>query len=286
VILAGGAFNSPQLLMLSGIGRARELESAGVAPLHDLPGVGKNLQDHPLVMAGYQASGPHTFDDALRVDRLCAALLRWTLNGSGPLGTHPLTVQGFLRTHSNGAWPDTQFHVSHASWLARPWFPGWRRGAGHHFTAAGIQLHPGGTGEVTLRSADPRDPPRIRLGLLTDEGDRRAAREMLRFIRQFFATEPASTLVSAELAPGPGVKTEAQLDTYIRSTIQTGMHPTGTCAMGTDARAVVDSELKVHGIRGLRVVDASVMPRIVGGNTSAPTMMIAEKASDLILGGI
>jgi choline dehydrogenase len=174
--------------------------------------------------------------------------------------------------------------VSHVSWSARPWFPGWRRGAGHAFTAAGIQLRPTATGSITLRSSNASDPPRIHLGLLGTPEDQRMAREMIRFIRRFFTTQPASDLVAAELAPGPAAQSDAELDAYIRATIQTGMHPVGTCAMGHDTRAVVDDELKVHGVASLRVVDASVMPRIVSGNTSAPTMMIAEKAADIILG--
>jgi choline dehydrogenase len=283
IIVSAGAFNSPQILMLAGVGPAAELESLGIRTLVDLSGVGKNLQDHPLVSAAWQASGPHCFNDALRLDRLALSFMHWLANGSGPLGVHPLTVQGFVRLLDK-SWPDTQFHVSHISWFARPWFPGWRRGAGHVFTAAGIQLRPSGTGSITLRSTNPSDPPRIHLGLLGDAEDRRMAREMLRFIRRFFATKPAADLVAAELAPGPAAQSDAELDAYIRATIHNGMHPVGTCAMGHDAHAVVDDTLKVHGVAGLRVVDASVMPRIVSGNTSAPTMMIAEKASDIILG--
>lgn len=283
IILSAGAFNSPQVLLLAGIGPAAELEALGIRPILDLTGVGKNLQDHPLVSTSWRASGPHCFDDALRLDRLALSFLRWVIDGSGPLGVHPLTVQGFVRL-ADKKWPDTQFHVSHVSWDARPWFPGWRQGAGHAFTAVAIQLRPHGTGSVTLRSSNPGDPPRIELGLLREAEDRRMARDMLRFIRRFFATKPAAELVSAELAPGPAAQSDAELDAYVRATIHTGMHPVGTCAMGHDARAVVDDELKVHGVAGLRVVDTSVMPRIISGNTSAPAMMIAEKAADMILG--
>lgn len=283
IILSAGTFNSPQTLMLAGIGPAAELDALGIRTVIDLPGVGKNLQDHPLIASSWQASGPYCLDDELRLDRLALSFLRWLANGSGPLGVQPLTVQGFVRLRDE-SWPDTQFHVSHVSWNARPWFPGWRPGAGHAFTAAAIQLRPAGTGRIRLRSSNPVDPPEIHLGLLREPGDRLMAREMLRFIRRFFATKPAADLVSAELAPGPAAQSDAELDAYIRAAIHTGMHPVGTCAMGHDARAVVDDELKVHGVAGLRVVDASVMPCIVSGNTSAPTMMIAEKASDIILG--
>jgi choline dehydrogenase len=284
IILSAGTFNSPQILLLAGIGAAAELERNNIPVVLDLPGVGRNLQDHPLVGTAWRAAGRFCFDDALRVDRLGISFLRWLVNGSGPLGVHPLSVQGFVRVDPASTWPDTQFHVSHISWMARPWFPGWRRGAGHEFTAAGILLRPAGSGDITLRSSSPIDAPRIRLGLLSAPSDRRAAREMIRFIRQFFATQPASDLVSAELAPGPQCQSDAELDGYIRNTLHTGMHPVGTCAMGHTADAVVDDELRVRGIAGLRVVDASVMPRIVSGNTNAPSMMIAEKAADMILG--
>ena len=181
----------------------------------------------------------------------------------------------------------TQFQVSHVSFMARPWFPGWRPGAGDCFTAAAMQLRPTGRGSVRLRSADPFDAPEIRLGLLEAPEDRQAARDMLGFIRRFFAAPPVSDLIGRELMPGPAVATHEAIDAYVRDTIQTGMHPTSTCAMGTDpASSVTDAALRVHGIEGLRVVDASVMPRIVSGNTNAPAIMIAEKAADLILGRV
>ncbi len=284
VIVAAGAFGSPQLLLNSGIGPPRELEAAGIEPQHALPGVGKNLQDHPLVVGIHQASSPCTFERHLRLDRLALALAAWRFTGSGPLAANPISVQGFLRLHPDAQWPDVQFQVTHVSMLARPWFPGWRAGAGHQFTAVALSLRPAGRGEVTLRSSDPLAPPRIRLGLLTTDADRRTAREMLRLTRRFFATEPVARLVSGELAPGAAAQSDADLDAYIRATIQTGAHPTSTCAMGRGEMAVLDEQLRVHGIEALRVADASAMPDVPSGNTNAPAIMIAEKASDLILG--
>ena len=284
VILAAGAFNSPQLLLLSGIGPPEELRALAIEPVHALPAVGKNLQDHPLVVAVYRASSRCTFEGTLRLDRFALALLAWRLAGSGPLAANPISLQVFLRLASEAEWPDVQFQVSHVSMLGRLWFPGWRRGAGHQFTAVALSLRPAGRGEVTLRSADPLAPPRIRLGLLTTDADRRTAREMLKLARRFFATEPVSALVSEELAPGSGARTDDELDAYVRGTIQTGMHPTSTCAMGGEASSVLDASLRVRGVEALRVVDASAMPDVVSGNTNAPTIMIAEKASDLILG--
>jgi choline dehydrogenase len=285
VILSGGAFNSPQLLLLSGIGAADELAAVDVPVWHDLPGVGRNLQDHPLVPAVFEASRPLGFEALMRLDKLALSSLRWALDGSGPLGEAPISVQAYIRNEPGSTWPDTQFQVSHVSFQARPWFPGWRKGAGHQFTAAAMQLRPQGRGSVTLRSADPAAAPCIRLGLLANEHDRQAARNMLRFIRQFFATSPVAELVAGEVFPGPDVNDDKAIDAFLRNTIQTGMHPTSSCAMGTDpATSVVDASLRVHGLDGLRVVDASVMPNIVSGNTNAPTMMIAEKAADLLLG--
>lgn len=284
VIVAAGAFGSPQLLLLSGIGPPGELESVRIEPRHALIGVGQNLQDHPLVVGVYRASSACTFERHLRLDRLALAFAAWRLAGAGPLAANPISVQAFLRLDPAAAWPDTQFQVTHVSMLARPWSPLWRAGAGHEFTAVALSLRPAGRGEVTLRSADPLAPPRIRLGLLSTDADRRTAREMLRFNRRFFATQPAASLVSGELAPGPGVQGDAELDAYLRATIQTGAHPTSTCAMGRGETAVLDEQLRVRGIEALRVADASSMPDVPSGNTNAPAIMIAEKASDLILG--
>jgi choline dehydrogenase-like flavoprotein len=284
VILCAGAFNSPQLLLLSGIGPPRELEAVGIEPLHDLGGVGKNLQDHPLVVAVYQASGPFTFERSLRLDRLALAALEWRFAGRGPLAANPISVQAFLRVSETASWPDVQFQVTHVSMLARPWFPGWRAGMGHQFTAVALSLRPAASGEVTLRSSDPLAAPRIALGLLRAQPDRRMAREMLKLVRRFFATQPVASLVRSELAPGAAVRTDDELDAYVRATMQTGAHPACTCAMGTGERAVLDAQLRVRGIEALRVADASSMPDVVSGNTNAPTIMIAEKAADLILG--
>jgi choline dehydrogenase len=283
-ILSGGAFGSPQMLMLSGIGPAEHLAEMGVEVRHGLPGVGRNLQDHPLVLAVYQAAGAFSFHEELRLDRLAALAAQWALFGTGALSHMPLPVQGFVRLAPGQASPDTQFQVSSVSMMAQPWFPGWRSSPGHHFTPVALQLRPHGRGEVSLRSADPAAPPRIRQGLFQHEADKDAARRMFAFIREFFATEPAAKLVSAELLPGPAARTQDEIDAHIRATIQTGMHPACTCAMGLSEEAVVDAELKVRGLEGLRVADCSVMPNVVSGNTNAPAIMIAEKAADMILG--
>jgi choline dehydrogenase len=284
VILAAGTFNSPQILLLSGVGPASELESLGVTVVHDLPGVGKNLQDHQSIGVIYGASGPFTFDNELRWDRLAWHTVRWRLFGTGPIAGLPVAAQGFYRSRPGLKWPDVQFLISPVSMAARPWFPGWRKGAGHVFSMANVVLHPRSRGAVTLRSANPKEAPRILFNLLQAPEDRATFRAMLRFVREFFATPPASTLVSQERLPGPAVQSDEEIDAWVRRMVGTAMHPTSTCAMGVDEQAVVDAGLRVRGLDALRVVDASVMPTIPGGNTNAPVIMIAEKAADLILG--
>ncbi|MGH8149861.1 MAG: GMC family oxidoreductase [Steroidobacteraceae bacterium] len=284
VLLAGGAFNSPQLLLLSGVGPASDLEAVGVKPALDMPGVGANLQDHQAAGAIFTARGRITFESQLRLDRLILSVLRWQLFGTGPIADLPVGAQGFLRLRPATPGADIQFLVSPVSMGAHAWFPGWRKGTGHVFSMANVLLHPESRGRVTLRSGDPAAPPRILFNLLEAPADRETLREALKFVRRFFATAPASELVRGEVLPGPAAETDAELDAYIRRSVGTAMHPTSTCAMGTDASAVVDAQLRVRGLGGLRVVDASVMPTIVGGNTNAPVIMIAEKAADMILG--
>ena len=284
VVLCAGTFNNPQLLMLSGLGPAAELQRHGIAVRQDLPGVGRNLQDHQSLAMIYEASGPFTFDRELRLDRMALAALRWQLFGTGPMAGLPVAAQGFVRTDPALAAPDLQMLVSPVSMLAQPWFPLWRRGAGHLFSVACVLVRPESRGEVTIRSADPRDKPVIRLNLLQAEADRIAFRRIVRFVRRYFATAPATELVSAERSPGPAVQDDAAIDAHVRKSLATAMHPTSTCAMGVDAQAVCDPSLRVRGVEGLYAADASVLPTIVSGNTNAPAIMVGEKAADLLRG--
>ena len=284
VILSGGAFNSPQLLLLSGVGPADELAEVGIKAVHDLKGVGKNLQDHASVGSVWKARGEIAFDSRLRMDRLMLSVLQWRLFGTGDVAGLPVSAQGFYRTRPELEWPDVQFLIIPVSMMAQPWFPGWRKGVGHVLAAANVLLRPESRGEVTLRSADPRDKPKIQFNLLQAQADREAFRRMVRFARRFFETEPASSLVDGQVLPGPDVQTDEEIDAFVRSAIGTAMHPTSTCAMGNGPDAVLDEACRVRGLEGLRVVDASVMPTIVGGNTNAPVIMVAEKAADMILG--
>ena len=284
VVLAAGAFNSPQLLLLSGIGPPGEIEPHGIRVVHELPGVGGNLQDHQSLSTIYRARAPITFDAQLRADRLALAVLRWLLFRTGPVARLPVSAQGFVRTQPGLDRPDLQMLVSPVSILARPWFPGWRMGAGHVFSVASVLLHPASRGRVSLRAADPKAPPRILQNLLQADADRCALRRGIRFVRRYFATAPARELVGEELTPGGTLESDEQLDAFVRANVRTAMHPTSTCAMGVGETAVVDAALRVRGIAGLRIADASIMPSIVGGNTNAPVIMIAEKAVDLIRG--
>lgn len=285
VVLSAGAFNSPKLLMLSGIGDAANLKSHGIATIANLPAVGRNLQDHPMVQMAFAVSRPLGFEARLRLDRLAGAALAWMARRDGLLNEAPLSIQGYVRRAGGAGRPDTQFQVSHGSPMSRPWFPGWRSPATDMLGVGVLQLDPTGTGSVMLRSADPLEPPAIRLNLLSTQQDMQAARDMMAFTRRFFATSALRDLVSGEVVPGASVQGAGGKDAYLRQSIVTGAHPACTCAMGTDpVQSVVDVTLKVHGVEGLRVADASIMPRIVRGNTSAPAMMIGEKAADMILG--
>jgi choline dehydrogenase len=280
LILAAGTFNSPQLLLLSGIGPADEIRAHGIELVHDLPGVGRNLQEHASIGMIYEAAGAFTFDHHLRVDRMLLSGLKWQLFGTGVIGDLPVGAQGFIRTRPGLDRPDVQMLVNPVAMDAQLWFPGWRKRVGDIISLSNVLLHPDSRGTVTLRSASPRDKPKILFNLLKEESDRAAFRRFVKFTRSFFAQPDAAALVARERLPGGDVTSDAEIDAFVRERIGTAMHPTSTCAIGS----VVDERLRVYGIEGLRVVDCSVMPTIVGGNTNAPAIMIAEKASDMILG--
>jgi choline dehydrogenase len=281
VILCAGALNSPHLLMLSGIGPAGPLKAAGIAPIVDLPGVGRNLQDHPIAMAILRSAAAIDFNRNIRLDRLVWSYLQWRLTGRGPLSQSPMSIQGFVRSGEDQDRPDLQFQIVHSGYDARPWFPGWRKSPMPLFSCGSILLDPESRGEVTLASPDPLTLPAVQFNFMSAEGDRERLRRAFRFIRRFFETEPARGLVALELAPGADVRSDEQIDAWLRASLISAGHPVGTCAMGS----VVGGDLKVSGVEGLRVADASVMPTIVRGNTHAPTVMIAEKAASLIADG-
>ena len=282
VLICGGTFNSPHLLMHSGIGPAEHLRDHGIEVRHDLPGVGQNLQDHASVGMIFDASGPIAFDSELRADRFALSLLRWGLFSSGPLAGLPVGAQGFVRTRDGLDRPDLQLLISPVAMDARVWFPGLRQARGHCLSVANVLLYQESRGQVRLKSGNPLELPAIHLNLLAAEADRAAFRRFIRLTRKLLATSPADRLSKGEAIPGADVSSDEAIDAFVRRSVGTAMHPTSTCAMGTGAMAVVDPRLRVRGTRNLRVVDCSIMPQIVGGNTNAPAIMIAEKAAEMI----
>lgn len=284
VVLSGGAYNSPQLLMLSGIGPADHLRESGIGVVHDLPGVGANLQEHASIASLYDASGNFTFDNQLRLDKMTLSVLRWYALGTGPVAGLPVGAMGFLKSVPGLELPDVQMLINPVAMDSSLWFPGWKKRRGDVISVSNVLLRPASRGWVKLRSANPTDKPRIQFNLLKEEGDLVALRRFVKLTRELFETTAGSALVRHEVMPGRQVQSESEIDAHIRANVRTAMHPTSSCAMGCGADAVLDASLQVRGISGLRVADASSMPDIIGGNTNAPTMMIAEKAADMILG--
>lgn len=284
VILAGGTYNSPQLLMLSGIGPAQDLRKLGIEPVADLPGVGRNLSEHPHIPIEFETSAPVTFLNQLRFDRAARAALTWALFGRGPFATQINCCNIVVRTRPDLPQPDVQLMCNPVRMDAKLWFPLLTPRQEHRVTADVVVLHERSRGSVALRSANPLDPPRVQLNLFSEPSDFETARRGIRTARRIFATRPQADIIARETRPGASLQSDAELDAYVRQTAQVTQHPVGTCSMGVGASAVVDPQLRVRGLDGLRVVDASVMPTVPGANTNAAVIMIAEKASDLILG--
>jgi choline dehydrogenase len=285
VILSGGSYNSPQLLMLSGIGPAAHLRDMGIALVHDLPGVGQSLSEHPRVPVLFEAS-PVTFVNELRLDRAVASVLRWYLLGTGPFARQVNSANPVLRTDPRLAQPDIQLWCNPVTLDAHLWFPGFRKAPPHKLTADVILLHPESRGQVFLKSPQAEDHVGIRLNLFSAPADFATARAGIRIARRIYATPPQAVITGAEIMPGAQAQSDAELDAHIRATAATTQHPLGTCRMGAGPMAVVDPQLRVIGMEGLRVIDASVMPDETGGNINAPTIMIAERAADIIKGHV
>lgn len=283
VILSGGAYNSPQLLMLSGIGPAAHLREQGIEVRVDSAGVGGNLSEHPLVYMEFAATGD-TFLRQLRLDRAALSVLRWALLGSGPFASQVTSAAALIRTSPELARPDIQLMVMPVRLDAKIWFPGIGKRLADMFSVMVIQLHPESRGRVTLRSKDPSDKVRVQLNLLSHERDYAELRRGIRALRTLFGTGPLAELAGRETKPGANRQSDADLNAFIRANLRITQHPVGTCRMGTGEGAVVDPSLRVIGVDNLRVVDASIMPTVPGGNTNAPVIMVAEKAADLILG--
>ena len=284
VVLSGGTYNSPHLLMLSGLGPAAHLAEHGITMVHDSPGVGRNLQEHPTGSMEWWAREPVTFLNQLRWDKIALNTLRWALLGTGPMASQVNSCNIVIRTAEHLERPDLQIMVNPIRFDAEPWFPGIKASQEHVFWAGLVQLHPESRGWVQLKSADPRESAAITLNLMAEEADRAQMRRAFRVARRIYNTPPMADLLGEEKTPGIAVESDDELDAFIRATCYTAQHPTSTCAMGLGERSVVDSELRVIGVEGLRVADASVMPTVPGGNTNLPTIMVGEKAADLIRG--
>jgi choline dehydrogenase len=284
VILSGGADNSPQLLVLSGIGPADELRALGIAPVVDLPGVGRNLSEHPNLMMSFAARRPVSFLRELRWDRAARSALRWAVFGTGAFATQINSCNVLIRTRPELDRPDIQLMCNPVRMDAALWFPGITAVQEHMLGLGVVLLHPESRGRVTLRSADPADLPKVALGLFSAPEDLATMRRGIREARRIYATEPQASLLGAEIFPGADVQSDAALDAIIRRAASGTQHPVGTCAMGSGPQAVVDPELRVYGVTGLRVADAAIMPTVPGANTNATAIMIGEKAADLVLG--
>ncbi len=284
VILSGGTYNSPQLLMLSGIGPAEHLHEHGITPVADLPGVGGNLSEHPVCMMQFLARQPVTFLKELRFDRAALWAAQWAVFGNGPFATQINSCNIVVRTSPELEQPDIQLMCNPVRMDANLWFPGVTKQLPHCFQVGVVILHPHSRGRVTLRSASPLDPPKVDLNLMASPAEFAMMRRGIREARRIYHTEPQAQLTGEELIPGAAVETDEALDAFIRQICSVTQHPVGTCTMGEGPDAVVDAQLKVIGIQGLRVADASIMPTVPGANTNAATIMIGEKASDLVLG--
>jgi len=286
VILAGGVINTPQLLMISGIGPTAHLTGHGIETRVDLPGVGQNLQDHPSIIVMYHRSAPGPFHRMMRYDRIVPDLARTYLGGSGFSGDLPGGITAFLRSSVATDVPDLQFLFTAAPLASWPYFAPFRKPFLDGFATRLVLTQPVSRGAVTLRSADPTHAPVIRQNFLAAGRDWTALRDGFAMARDLAATGHMRPFVKAEIAPGEACRTGAEIDAFIRKNVITVHHPAGTCRMGdaADPRTVVSPDLRVHGVGGLRVVDASVMPDLPNGNINAAVLMIAEMASDMILG--
>jgi choline dehydrogenase len=278
-VLAAGTIGSAQILQLSGIGPGELLARVGVPVTHALPGVGLNLQDHLQIRCVYRCTRPTLNDEVNNPLRKALIGLRYLLTRTGPMSMGASQVAVFCRSRPELDCPDIQFHFQPLS-ADKP-------GDGLHrysaFTASVCQLRPESRGRIELKSADPYAYPAIHPNYLDTVTDRRTAVDGLKMTRRICATSAMRPFVESELVPGPQARSDDELLDAARDISQTIYHPVGTCKMGSDPLAVVDDRLRVHGVGRLRVADGSVMPTITSGNTNAPIIMIAEKASDMVL---
>jgi choline dehydrogenase-like flavoprotein len=283
VIVSGGAFSTPQILMLSGIGPAAHLREVGVEPIIDLP-VGRNLQDHLAVFLSFARSEPGPFHLQMRFDRMAVAMVRAWLFGTGPGTVVPGGLHAFIKTRPEIETPDIEFMFRGAATDARLWYPVIRPPRPDGFAIRPTLLHPDSRGQILLRSNDAREPMRIIYNFFSAPNDLPKLREGFRLARHIAYQWPLDRFRGAETAPGMSVKSDGEIEDYIRRTAITAHHPAATCPMGLGPDAVLDSQMRVRGIERLRVVDASAMPDLVSAHLNAAVLMMAEKAADMIRG--
>jgi choline dehydrogenase len=281
VILCGGAFNSPQLLQLSGVGNAGELTALGADVVQDLPGVGANLQDHLEVYIQHSCMQPVSVAPALKWRNRPWVGLNWLLFRKGPGATNHFEGGGFARSNEDVKYPNLMFHFLPIAIR----YDGSAPAGGHGYQVHIGPMYSDARGSVKIKSLDPTVRPALRFNYLSTDQDRREWVEAVHVARHILGQPAFGEYSGGELSPGPGVSTDSEILDWVGHDAETALHPSCTCKMGTDDRSVVDpSSMKVHGLEGLRIVDASVMPYITNANIYAPVMMIAEKAADLILG--
>ena len=283
VIVSGGAINSPQILMLSGIGPADHLRQHGINVVQDLPGVGQNLQDHLETYVQHACLQPITLYPVTKNPlRQLLVGIEWTFLGTGPGASNHFEAGGFIRSKAGVEHPDLQYHFLPIAAS----YDGSSTQEGHGFQAHVGPMRPTSRGYVKLKSNDPRQHPEILFNYMQTEGDRQEMRAGIRLTREIFAQKAFDPFRGKELSPGPDAKSDAEIDAHIRKVGESAYHPSCTCKMGlpSDRMAVVDAGGRVHGMEALRVVDASIMPNVVSGNLNAPTIMMAEKLADVISG--
>ncbi|MDH2429234.1 choline dehydrogenase [Sphaerisporangium sp. TRM90804] len=281
VILCGGAINTPQLLQLSGVGGAETLKAAGVTPVHDLPGVGENLQDHLEVYVQHACRRPVSMQPAMRWRARPWIGARWLFLRGGPGATNHFEAGGFVRGDEDVAYPNLMFHFLPLAVR----YDGSAPAGGHGYQVHVGPMYSDARGSVRIRDADPRRRPALRFNYLSTEQDRREWVEAVRVARRILEQPAMEDLDGGELSPGPDVRTDEEILRWVARDAETALHPSCTARMGVGEGSVVDPlTMRVHGMEGLRVVDASVMPYVTNGNIYAPVMMVAEKAADLILG--
>lgn len=284
VVLSSGTYKSPHLLQLSGIGPADQLRAHGIDVVQDLKGVGENLNEHPNLLNIYRANGKHGLTRHLRLDRAVLSVLRWALWGTGPFATAGTSANLFMRSDVALDRPDIQIIAMPVHQHAALWFPGVTPPPVYAFTARVGILHAASRGYVRLQSADPLQHPAICFNMFTEPSDMVRMVDAVKRSREIFAQEPMRSLIAEELLPGAAVRSDAELAEDIRQRAEHRHHATGTCKLGVDELAVVDAQLRVHGVENLRVADASVLPEDPSGNTNVPTLMIGERAADLLKG--